>query len=107
MADLDLQLPMEENQPLPVPNGGILLVRGSAFPKGLPPLRSHKDFWLLPLLAQKNGFYSADAETSSQMAARADVYHALLWQVQTSGGAGKIFVRRIKHAILDPKEADE
>lgn len=107
MADLDLQLPMEENQPLPVPNGGILLVRGSAFPKGLPPLRSHKDFWLLPLLAQKNGFYSADAEMSSQMAARADVYHALLWQVQTSGGAGKIFVRRIKHAILDPKEADE
>lgn len=107
MQQLNIQIPLDETQPLPLPNGGGLLVRGSAFPHGLPPLLQEHDFWLLPLLAQQNGFYSADAEGLEQAAARTDVYQASLWQVQTVAGAGKLLARRIKHALLAHKEADE
>lgn len=107
MKALNIQVPIDPRQPLPLPNGGGLMVRGAAFPRGLPPLRQNKDFWLLPLLAQQNGFYSADAEWSEQSAARADVYQASLWQIQTLTGAGKLLARRIKHALLARKEADK
>ena len=107
MQQLHVQVPLEEEQPLPVPNGGCLLLRGAAFPQGLPPLKESKDFWLLPLLAQQNGFYSADAGTEGQILACADVYQVSLWPVQTPAGAGKLLARRIKHALLDSREADK
>lgn len=103
----NIQVPLDESQPLPLPNGGCLLVRGSAFPQGLPPLKTRKDFWLLSLLAQQNGYYSADAESEEQAISRTDVYQASLWQVQTPGGAGKLLARRLKHALLSRKEADK
>lgn len=107
MQAINIGVPLDETQPLPLPNGGCLLIRGAAFPQGLPPLKKSQDFWLLPLLAQQNGYYSADAEPEEQMLARTDVYQASLWQVQTIGGAGRLLARRIKHALLARKEADE
>lgn len=104
---LDVKVPVAEETPLPLPNGGCLLVRGAAFPQGLPPLRHAADFWLLPLVAQQNGFYSADAETEEQSLARADVYQASMWPQQTVRGTAKSFARCVKHTLLARKEADE
>lgn len=107
MQQLNIRVPLDETQPLPLPNGGGLLVRGAAFPDGLPPLQNKYDFWLLPLLAQQNSFYSADAEEIEQALARTDVYQASLWQVQTAAGAGRLLARRIKHTLRARKEGDE
>lgn len=102
-----ISVPLDKDQPLPLPNGGCLLVRGAAFPQGIPPLQERKDFWLLPLLAQQNGFYSADAQPKELFTACPDVYQASLWQVQSPLGAGRLLARRIKHALLTRKEADQ
>lgn len=107
MERLGLTVPLAKEVPLPVPNGGCLLVRGAAFPQGLPPLHCAADFWLLPLVAQQNGFYSADAETEEQLLARADVYQASTWPLQTVAGAGKLLARRFKHSLLARKETDK
>lgn len=86
---------------------GCLLLRGAAFPQGLPPIHCDADFRLLPLIAQQNGYYSADARTWLQAAACADVHEAALQPTLTLSGAGKLLARRIKHTLLSRKEGDE
>lgn len=107
MQELALSLPVCAQQPLPLPNGGCLLLRGAAFPQGLPPIRETADLWLIPLVAQSNGFSSADAETEWQSAARTDVQQALSWPLLTIPGAGKLLARRIKQTLLSRKEGDQ
>ena len=107
MQELALDIPVCAEQPLPVPNGGCLLLRGAAFPQGLPPIRETADLWLLPLVAQSNGFSSADAEPDWQSAARADVQQAFSRPLLTIPGAGKLLARRIKHKLLSRKEGDQ
>lgn len=104
---LQLGIPLAEDLPLPLPNGGWLLLRGAAFPDGIPPISRKADFWLLPLLAQKNGYFSATVESPEQAIARKDVYEAGFWPVQTVAGAGKLLARRIKHRLTCRKEGDE
>ncbi len=107
LQTLQLGIPLAEDLPLPLPNGGWLLLRGAAFPDGIPPISRKADFWLLPLLAQKNGYFSATAESPEQAIARKDVYEAGFWPVQTVAGAGKLLARRIKHRLTCRKEGDE
>lgn len=106
MDKIGVKVPVVEETPLPLPNVGCLLVRGAAFPQGLPPLRRAADFWLLPLMAQQNGFFSADAETEEQSLARVDVYQASMWPQQTVSGTAKAFARCVKHTLVH-KEADK
>ena len=107
MKELERQVPLDPELPLPVPGGGCLLLRGAAFPKGLPPIRREADFWLLPLVAQQNGYYSACAMTELQAAACVDVHQAALQPAWTVAGAAKLFARRVKHTLLSRKEGDE
>ena len=107
MRELGLKIPLDPEMPLPGSSGGCLLLRGAAFPQGLPPIHCDADFRLLPLIAQQNGYYSADVRTWLQAAACADVHEAALQPTLTLSGAGKLLARRIKHTLLSRKEGDE
>ena len=89
----------------PLPNGGCLLVRGAAFPQGLPPLQTESDFWLVPLLAQYNGYASATFETAAQCAARADVLDAALAAQRGVGPVFRLMGRTVKNALRKRKES--
>lgn len=106
MASLNLTVPVTD-EPLPLPNGGGLVIRGAAFPEGLPPIGGGDDVWLLPLIAQQNGFFSADVATSEQAASLADIRVAEVRPTQTLAGSAKLLARRIKHTLLSRKETDE
>lgn len=103
---LGLTVPLSD-EPLPLPNGGGLLVRGGAFPQGLPPLRRTEDFWLIPLLAQQNGFFCADVAAKEQAAALPDICRAAARPTLSVQGTAKLLARRIKHTLLSRKETDE
>lgn len=98
LKELGVSVPLDETPP-PLPNGGALLVRGAAFPQGLPPLQAAQDFWLVPLLAQAAGYGSADYETPEQCRARADVLQAVLAGQQGVGASAKLLGRAVKTAV--------
>ena len=104
LSALDCPLPLDETPP-PLPNGGCLLVRGAAFPQGLPPLKTESDFWLVPLLAQYNGYASATFETAAQCAARADVLDAALAAQRGVGPVFRLMGRTVKNALRKRKES--
>lgn len=104
LSALDCPLPLDETPP-PLPNGGCLLVRGAAFPQGLPPLQMESDFWLVPLLAQYNGYASATFETAAQCAARADVLDAALAAQRGVGPVFRLMGRTVKNALRKRKES--
>ena len=104
LSALDCPLPLDETPP-PLPNGGCLLVRGAAFPQGLPPLQTESDFWLVPLLAQYNGYASATFETAAQCAARADVLDAALAAQRGVGPVFRLMGRTVKNALRKRKES--
>lgn len=104
LSALDCPLPLDETPP-PLPNGGCLLVRGAAFPQGLPPLQTESDFWLVPLLAQYNGHASATFETAAQCAARADVLDAALAAQRGVGPVFRLMGRTVKNALRKRKES--
>ncbi len=106
MASLGLGVPLSD-EPLPLPNGGGLMVRGAAFPGGLPPVRCSADFWLLPLTAQQNGYFSADVAEAEQAAAVSDIRQAAARPLLTIPGTTKMLARRIKHTLLSRKEINE
>lgn len=96
-----IAVPIDAEQPPPLPTAGCLLLRGAAFPQGLPTLDTPLDWWLLPLLAQQAGYTSATYETPAQAAARADVLEQTLYQAQDARAAiknvGRILKRTIKN----------
>ena len=104
LSALDCPLPLDETPP-PLPNGSCLLVRGAAFPQGLPPLQTESDFWLVPLLAQYNGYASATFETAAQCAARADVLDAALAAQRGVGPVFRLMGRTVKNALRKRKES--
>ena len=104
LSALDCPLPLDETPP-PLPNGGCLLVRGATFPQGLPPLQTESDFWLVPLLAQYNGYASATFETAAQCAARADVLDAALAAQRGVGPVFRLMGRTVKNALRKRKES--
>lgn len=86
--------------PPPAPHAGWVLVRTEAFAEGVPEIKTQRDVWLLPLLAQKNGYISATFATSAQGAACADVL-ALYMQAANEPAAltkqlGRLAKRRLK-----------
>jgi alpha-L-fucosidase 2 len=62
----------------------------------LPPLQTESDFWLVPLLAQYNGYASATFETAAQCAARADVLDAALAAQRGVGPVFRLMGRTVK-----------
>lgn len=62
-----LTVPWDESRPPPAPRAGWVLVRREAFPDGIP-----EDPWLLPFLAQQNGYFSAVFAPPGQMAAEGE-----------------------------------
>lgn len=62
---LGWQMPID-SQPLPVPYGDCVFLRGDAFPQGLPPLDGPAGWWLLPLAAQQAGYGCLTLYTDTQ-----------------------------------------
>ena len=58
-----------EAPPLPA---GCAVLRGDAFPGGLPPYETLVEAWALPLAAQAAGYATALADDPAALAARAD-----------------------------------
>ena len=98
MAELGLQLPLDAADPPPLPAGGVLL-RGAAFPGGLPPVERPEDFWLLPLAAQQGGWAVALAQDAAQAAARADQLGVLLAAQLSPQGAARALARALRSAL--------
>ena len=98
MAELGLQLPLDAADPPPLPAGGVLL-RGAAFPGGLPPVERPEDLWLLPLAAQQGGWAVALAQDAAQAAARADQLGVLLAAQLSPQGAARALARALRSAL--------
>lgn len=75
-------LPLDPHRPPPLPYSGWLLVNLAALGGELPPLESPADYWMLPLLAQQNGFGCRTFESEAQAAARADILRVRTAQAQ-------------------------
>ena len=87
------------------PMAAVCWCGGAAFPQGLPPLQTESDFWLVPLLAQYNGYASATFETAAQCAARADVLDAALAAQRGVGPVFRLMGRTVKNALRKRKES--
>lgn len=94
-----VRVPLSDDPP-PVPNAGWALVRRAAFGDSLPPCHTPRDAWLLPLLAQQNGYTCRTFETAAQAAARADVLAAAADTLQSPAAAAKQLARLAKHRIV-------
>ena len=101
MAEQGITVPLDTAQPLPLPNGGFLVLRGAAFPQTLPPVEDFCDLWLLPLLAQQRGYASATVETQEQALARTDVLDAMLAGNRSVGAKARDLGRAVKHSLKD------
>lgn len=88
-----------DDEPLPAPNCGWMLVRESAFPQGIPECRTQRDAWQLALTAQANGAYSASFETTVQSVARADILNVYETAAAEPGAVAKQLGRLIKHRL--------
>ena len=71
----------------------------------VPPLQTESDFWLVPLLAQYNGYASATFETAAQCAARADVLDAALAAQRGVGPVFRLMGLTVKNALRKRKES--
>lgn len=91
-------VPLNEDPP-PAPCAGWALVRTAAFPQGVPSGESRQDLWLLPLLAQKNGYYSATFESVSQAAARTECFNAYVQAAAQPAAVAKQLGRLVKHKL--------
>lgn len=103
MAALGWTVPLDADCPPPLPAGGVLL-RGAAFPQGLPPLEEPVDVWLLPLAAQHGGWATALAQDAAQAAARADQLPLLLAAQTSPRQAARALLRTLKHALPRKEE---
>lgn len=91
-------VPLDEAPP-PAPHAGWALIRVAAFPKGVPPVDREEDVWLLPLMAQENGYYSATFENAGQAAARAGYGDAYVRASLEPATVAKQLGRLIKHKL--------
>lgn len=93
-----VQVPFGPQEP-PAPAAGWALVRLAAFPEGLPAIRTPADAWLLPLLAQQNGFFSAGFASVAQSAARADQLALYQQESARPAAVAKQLGRLLKHKL--------
>lgn len=93
-----VNVPTEEEPP-PAPLAGWALVRNEALTQELPPETMPYARWLLPLLAQKNGYYSATFETAAQAAARADYWQVCMQAANEPSAVARQLGRLVKHRI--------
>ena len=99
MKELGLSVPLDTAQPLELPNGGFLILRAEAFPQGLPPIQTAGDLWLLPLIAQQNGYASVTFETQEQAMARCDVLNAMAAENRGVKAKAVGLARALKHGL--------
>lgn len=99
-GELGLGVPLEADFPPPIPAAGSVLVRGEAFPAGLPPLVQRADWWLITLCAQQNGYAAGVAVRRTEALACGDVLDACRRETATPAGAAKVLARRCKHRLL-------
>lgn len=91
-------VPVGEEPPA-APMAGWVLVRAEAFPQGVPTVHSPREIWLLPLVAQQNGYYSATMESAEQAAARSDYGDVYRKASARPAAVAKQFARLIKHRL--------
>lgn len=91
-------VPMADDPP-PAPLAGWALVRCEALAQELPLETMPHARWLLPLLAQKNGYYSATFETAAQAAARADYWQTCVRAANEPAAVAKQLGRLVKHKL--------
>lgn len=91
-------VPINED-PLPAPNCGWLLVREAAFTGGIPACTNQNDAWQLALTAQAGGYYAAAFETPAHAAARADILEVYAAGAETPAAVAKQLGRLIKHKL--------
>lgn len=99
MERYSIALPLEDSEPLPVPFADCVLVRLDALGGVLPPLDTPEGWWLLPLLAQKNGWISKTVCTPEQAQANGAVLSTLLYENQKPRAAAKNLGRAVKHTL--------
>lgn len=87
------------NDPPPAPHAGWVLVRSDAFPQGVPIVEQEIDCWLLPLIAQQNGYYSATFESVGQAAARAAYGDVYIQASADPAAVAKQLGRLVKHKL--------
>ena len=98
---------LQEQEPLFLPNGGCLLVRGEAFPDGMPPLDEAASWWLLPLLAQKAGYRSMVWQTDGQDQAASDLLEETLLAQASVRGSLRLLLRAVKRNIQNKKKGGQ
>lgn len=92
------QVPVNGDPP-PFSLAGWALVRKAAFAGTVPDVQTVRDAWLLPLLAQKEGFISAVWEDPAQAAARADVTALYMQAADEPAALLRQFGRLAKHRL--------
>lgn len=102
--DLGVDVPIDPSSPPPLPLTGNILVRGEAFPDGLPPLRCAADWWLIPLCAQQNGYATAAVVAMTQATACADLLSVCRGDSRSPVLAARALARACKHRLLHHKE---
>lgn len=85
--------------PPPAPCAGWLLVRKAAFPQGIPAVQDLRQAWMAVLLAQKNGYYTADFDSCGQAAGRTEQWHLYTRAAQSPFAVAKQLGRLVKHTI--------
>ena len=98
---------LQEQEPLFLPNGGCLLVRGESFPDGVPPLDEAASWWLLPLLAQKAGYRSMVWQTDGQGQAASDLLEETLLAQASVRGSLRLLLRAVKRNIQNKKKGGQ
>lgn len=93
-----VNVPLNDDPP-PAPLAGWAIVRDEVVPAEASLETIENARWLLPLLAQKNGYYSATFETATQAAARADYGQVYVRRANEPAAVAKQLGRLIKHKI--------
>lgn len=99
-GELGLSVPLDAEFPPPLPAAGGILVRGDAFPAGLPPLVRRADWWLIALYAQQNGYAVGVAVSKTEALACGDVLDVCRRETATPAGAAKVLARACKRRLL-------
>jgi len=98
--------PLDESVP-PMPNAGIVFARRSALPASVRSIERAEDAWLLPLLAQKNGYFTATFLTAAQAAAGVDTLHSREQLLQSPRKLAAHLARLAKHTFRDAGKRGE
>lgn len=92
-------LPMSPDCPPPVPCSGWVLVRSAAYWSKIPAQTEPADAWLLPLMAQQNGYTCMTFETQATAAARADMLRANFAAARSPATVAKQLARLAKKQL--------